>query len=540
MDFLNVYASIILKNNLRKMKNSIILISLAFVFLFSCSKDDMEKEIQVKTIVIAGDNSLTATPKPLTATVLPSDATNKELTWSVSDPTIAVITETGLLTGIKNGTVKVIATAKDGSGIKTDKTYTVSGITVPTVFVESIAITAVTITNGQPVQLTTQIAPANATNKTLTWTTSSQAIATISAEGLLTPKANGTVTVTATTTDGSGKSAQLEITISGVTTVYQTTVRGESILLWQRNNGGWGKAVADLNDYNTAPTAQEKNTALASKNNTDTTIDNGHVVTELRWLLADYKTTQNPNYLAAAEKAIDWLFLAQYANGGWPQYYPDKSGYRHQITYNDNAMVNVMNLMWDITKGKNNLDLINPTYKAKATTAFNKGIDIILQTQITYKGKKTVWCAQHDEVTLQPALARAYELPSFSGSESVGIVRVLMLVELPSAAIKQAIKDAVDWFNGAKLFDIATKKITDASQPTGEDVIVVSSPGNIIWARFYDLTNNLPMFCGRDGIPKTTLAEIDNERRVGYAWYGNWPATLISTDYPNWKAKHGL
>ncbi|GEC71203.1 hypothetical protein FFL01_07420 [Flavobacterium flevense] len=500
----------------------------------------MDKEIQVKTIVINGDNTLSGTPKQLTATVLPTDASQKEVTWSVSDSEIAVITETGLLTGLKNGTVKVTATAKDGSGVKGDKTYTVSGITGSAVLIQSIAITAAAITNGQPLQLTTQITPANATNKTLTWTTSSQAIATISADGLLTPKLNGTVTITATSTDGSGKSAQIEIIISGVTTVYPTTVRGESILLWQRSNGGWGKTIADLNDYNVAPTTEEKAAALATKNNTDTTIDNGHVVTELRWLLADYKTTQNPNYLAAAEKAIDWLFLAQYANGGWPQYYPDKSSYRHQITYNDNAIANVMNLMWDIIKAKNNLELVNPAYKPKAVTSFNKGIDIILQTQITYKGKKTVWCAQHDEVTLLPALARSYELPSFSGSESVAIVRILMLVEQPSTAVKQAVKDAVDWFNGAKLFDITTQKITDATQPSGQDVVVVPSPGNVIWARFYDLTNNLPLFCGRDGIPKTTLAEIENERRVGYSWYGNWPSALIGSEYTNWKAKHGL
>ena len=522
------------------MKNSIALIGLVFFFLFSCSKDDMDKEIQVKTIVINGDNTLSGTPKQLTATVLPTDASQKEVTWSVSDSEIAVITETGLLTGLKNGTVKVTATAKDGSGVKGDKTYSVSGVTGSAVLIQSIAITAAAITNGQPLQLTTQITPANATTKTLTWTTSSQAIATISADGLLTPKLNGTVTITATSTDGSGKSAQIEIIISGVTTVYPTTVRGESILLWQRSNGGWGKTIADLNDYNVAPTTEEKAAALATKNNTDTTIDNGHVVTELRWLLADYKTTQNPNYLAAAEKAIDWLFLAQYANGGWPQYYPDKSSYRHQITYNDNAIANVMNLMWDIIKAKNTLELVNPTYKPKAVTSFNKGIDIILQTQITYKGKKTVWCAQHDEVTLLPALARSYELPSFSGSESVAIVRVLMLVEQPSTAVKQAVKDAVDWFNGAKLFDITTQKITDATQPSGQDVIVVSSPGNVIWARFYDLTNNLPLFCGRDGIPKTTLAEIDNERRVGYSWYGNWASGLIGSEYTNWKAKHGL
>lgn len=522
------------------MRNVFVLIYLLLFPLLSCSKDDIAKEIKVTAITINGDNTLSGTGKQLTVSVLPDNASNKEVIWSVSDQSIAGITETGLLTGIKNGTVKVTATAKDGSGIKGEKTYTVSGISVPTVLIQNISISAATITNGQPLQLTTQITPANATNKTLNWTVSSQAIATVSSEGLLTPRLNGTVTVTATATDGSGKSSQVQINISGVTTVYQTTIRSESILLWQRNNGGWGKAVPDLNQYSVQQTADQIAAALTSKNNTDTTIDNGHVTTELRWLLADYKTTNNPNYLAAAEKAIDYLFLAQYANGGWPQYYPDKSFYRHQITYNDNAMANVMNLMWDIIKGKNNLDLVNATYKDKAITAFNKGIEIILQTQITYKGKKTVWCAQHDEVTLQPALARAYELPSFSGSESVGIVKVLMLVEQPSAAVKQAVKDAMDWFNGAKLYDIATQKITDASQPTGQDVIVVSSPGNVIWARFYDLENNLPMFCGRDGIPKTTLAQIDNERRVGYAWYGGWPSSLINTDYPNWKSKNGL
>jgi PelA/Pel-15E family pectate lyase len=199
-----------------------------------------------------------------------------------------------------------------------------------------------------------------------------------------------------------------------------------------------------------------------------------------------------------------------------------------------------MNLMWDIIKSKNNLDLVNSAYKDKATVAFDKGIDIILKTQITYKGKKTVWCAQHDEVTLQPALARAYELPSFSGSESVAIVRVLMLVEQPSAVVKQAVKDAVDWFNGAKITGIKTEKINDASQPSGQDVVVVAAPGNIIWARFYDLVNNEPFFCGRDGIAKKTLAEIENERRVGYSWYGNWPSGLIGSEYTNWKTKHGL
>ena len=312
------------------------------------------------------------------------------------------------------------------------------------------------------------------------------------------------------------------------------------MLIWQRSNGGWSKTVSDFSQYNREQTDAEKAAAASTKNNLDASIDNSHVTQELRDLLADYKSTNNPNYLIAAEKAIDYLFLAQYANGGWPQYYPDKSGYRHQITYNDDAIVRVMNVMWDISKGKNNLELVKPSYKDKAVASFNKGIDIILKTQITVNGKKTAWCAQHDEISLLPATARAYELPSISGSESVGIARTLMLVENPSAEVKQAIKDAVDWFNSAKILNISTKQVPDATGPNGYDVVVYSTPGTTIWARFYDLTTGLPFFCGRDGIKKATLAEIEIERRAGYSWYGSWPSGLIGTEYTAWKSKNGL
>lgn len=517
--------------NLRKLT-----LFVGILFLSACSSDKELANDQVQSITINNATNITdGLAKQLSVTVLPNNATNKAVDWTVSDPTVAVISETGLLTPLKNGTITIKATAKDGSGISKQVTITITGITGPVVLATSVTIGGTNSSNGQPQQLTLAVLPANTSNKTVTWSASS-AIATISADGLFTPKLNGTVTIYATANDGSGKVGQITLTVSGVTTVYATKVRSESILIWQRSNGGWGKAVPDLSSYSVAQTANEIATAASTKNNTDTTIDNGHVTTELRYLLADYKATNNPNYLVAAEKAIDYLFQAQYANGGWPQYYPDKSLYRHQITYNDDAIVKVMNVMWDLSKKQKDLEQVNAKYIPLAVASFNKGIDIMVKTQITSPaGKKTAWCAQHDEVTLLPALARAYELPSISGSESVGITRTLMLVEQPSAEVKQAIKDAVDWFNSAKIYDIKTQGTTN---PT--DVIVVASPGAILWARFYDLNTGLPFFCGRDGIKKNTLAEIEIERRAGYAWYGNWPSGLIGSEYTAWKAKHGL
>lgn len=373
-------------------------IALIFVFLISaCATDSAVAEISVKSISVSGNDVLVLGTTQLIASVLPENTTKKSVTWSVSNATIASISNTGLLTASDiPGTVKVTATADDGSGITGTKTITVMAKTE--VRVLKILVSGDNITDGQPKQFIANVLPVEAINKTVVWAVSNPAIATISTTGLLTPSSNGIITVSATATDGSGQVGELQVTISGFAISYATTVRAESILIWQRNNGGWGKAVPDLNSYNKEQTPSEKAAALASKGSTDTTIDNGHICTELRWFLADYKTTKNPNYLTAAEKAIDLLLQAQYANGGWPQYYPDKSLYRHQITYNDGAMANVMNVMYDIYKKQNNLEAVNSKYLAMANAAFNKGIECILKTQIVYNGKKTVWCAQHEEL----------------------------------------------------------------------------------------------------------------------------------------------
>jgi PelA/Pel-15E family pectate lyase len=333
----------------------------------------------------------------------------------------------------------------------------------------------------------------------------------------------------------------------------------ENMLLWQRDNGGWPKdtynilfddsktdidndinrskttAVKVLIDYNKEQTPEQQKLALGSKHFTDATIDNSHTVREIRYLLQSFKKTGNTKYSAGAKKGIDYLLKAQYANGGWPQFYPDRKTYRHDITFNDNAMANVMNLMMDISKGVANTDVLDKKYVPLAKAAFDKGVDIILKTQLELDGKKTVWCAQYDETTLKPAKARAYELPSLSGSESVEIARILMRVDHPSAAIKQALAAAANWFEAAKITGYKTQRMKDTMQPKGQDVVVVPDAGSVMWARFYDLETNKPFFCDRDGIKKNTLAEIGNERRTGYAWYGTWPLKLIMEEYPAWK-----
>jgi len=67
-------------------------------------------------------------------------------------------------------------------------------------------------------------------------------------------------------------------------------------------------------------------------------------------------------------------------------------------------------------------------------------------------------------------------------------------------------------------------------------VIVEDLAAPPLWARFYEIGTNRPIFCGRDGIIKYTLAGIEHERRIGYSWYTESPAALLEKDYPRWAA----
>ena len=114
--------------------------------------------------------------------------------------------------------------------------------------------------------------------------------------------------------------------------------------------------------------------------------------------------------------------------------------------------------------------------KSTAQSAVTKGIECILGCQIEMADGQRGWCAQHDEVTLEPALARTYELPSVSGSEGAQIARFLMTIDPPTPEIRQAIEGAVAWFEAVKITGIRIQAIVDASQPSGEDRVVVQDP----------------------------------------------------------------
>ncbi|MCD6288493.1 MAG: hypothetical protein J7M12_05205, partial [Candidatus Hydrogenedentes bacterium] len=148
--------------------------------------------------------------------------------------------------------------------------------------------------------------------------------------------------------------------------------------------------------------------------------------------------------------------------------------------------------------------------------------------QIVVDGKLTAWCAQHDEVTLEPRKARSYELPSISGNESVDIVLLLMKYgDVSDPRIVKSINSACEWFEKVKLLGIR-QIIVD-----GDKKIIDDPTAPPLWARFYEIGTNRPFFCGRDGIVKYDISEIESERRNGYSWYGDWPEDALAA-WPAW------
>ena len=345
--------------------------------------------------------------------------------------------------------------------------------------------------------------------------------------------------------------ANEDVKIQPAKTVSVTTAKtnqitdsiAENMLLYQRSNGGWPKhfPVNKNVDYNRELTGEEKIALVVGyAPGIDATIDNSATTKEIRYLCKVYKQTKNEKYFNAAKRGIDYLINAQYANGGWPQFFPDFSGYRGHITFNDNAMVNALNVLYDVVYKLNDLDVFDRQYENKCIDPVVRGVQCILKTQLKQNEKLTAWCAQYNAKTLQPEMARKFELVSLSGQESVGIVRFLMRIEQPSAAVIESVKAAVEWFDKVKITGYKYVDVAAPQEISGKDRVLLPDSNGVVWARFYDVETNEPFFSGRDGQKKKLLIEVENERRIGYAWYGTWPAKLLLTEYPAWELKWGV
>lgn len=310
----------------------------------------------------------------------------------------------------------------------------------------------------------------------------------------------------------------------------------DNLLIFQEDNGGWPKNIDMARNLNKQEIRAIK-TRQAKQSFSESTLDNRATHSQIKFLVKVYEQTGIERFKISLLKGVDYLLEAQYENGGWPQYYPIRKGYYEHITFNDGAMIGAMNLLREIANRR--YDFVDNQRVEKSKLAIEKGLQVILKTQIKVNGELTAWCAQYNHKTLEPAHARSYELISISGAESVGIVQYLMTIENPNQAIITAVSSAVKWFEIVQLTDIRIIKQPDQSLPKGYDLVIGFDPANAsqLWARFYEIGTNYPIFPNRDGKINYAFSELSHERRVGYRWLGVWPKKLKDEDYPKWQEK---
>ena len=310
----------------------------------------------------------------------------------------------------------------------------------------------------------------------------------------------------------------------------------DNVLLYQHSNGGWPKNVDMARTLSDA----EKERLEKNRDRSETIIDNGATHTQIRLLAKVYGATREERFADGCRRGIEFVLEAQYENGGWPMIFPLQEGYYSHITFNDGAMIGVMRLLRDVAKGEEPFEFLDAATRERATAAIAKGLEVILKCQIVVDGTPTAWCAQHDELDFSPAKARTYELPSISGQESIGIAEYLMAIDDPSPEIRAAIRNAVAWFEVAKINGMRIDRVRAPGLDPPRDVVMVEdADAGPLWARFYEIDTNRPMFVGRDGIVHDRLADIEHERRTNYAYVGSWARDLLERKFPAWQEKWG-
>ena len=306
----------------------------------------------------------------------------------------------------------------------------------------------------------------------------------------------------------------------------------ETVISYQTPSGGWSKAV----DYSKGP--RQPGTHWTAQTGDAWhycgTFDNRTTTEQIKFLAGVFTATGREDVRAALRKGLDYVFAAQYPNGGWPQNYPVERGYHEAITLNDDAMTHVLELLLAVSKGEKLFAFADEPLKQRARAAFDKGVACLAAMQVKTGGKHTVWCAQHHPLTLEPVKARLKEPPSLSGGESANLVKFLMRSGPVTPEVVTMIESAMAWFDSHRITGL--RKTKNAAGRT--DYVTDPASTEVHWARFYDLQTGKPIFAGADdGIVYGSFSEMAAKNKVAYDFFSSRPRELFEKELPRWNKR---
>ena len=202
----------------------------------------------------------------LEATVMPENATDQNVIWTSSDPSIAEVTDEGIVTAKAAGTTTITCTAADGSSVKAACKVTVK----QPVTKITLNKTSAGLFIGKTLTISAAVTPTTASNRTVTWKSSNTSVATVTAKGVVTAKAVGTATITCTAADGSGVKATCKITVTKPITKITLNKTSAKIFI--------GKTVT-LKSTVSPSNATNRNVTWKSSNTSVATVSSAGVVT---------------------------------------------------------------------------------------------------------------------------------------------------------------------------------------------------------------------------------------------------------------------
>jgi PelA/Pel-15E family pectate lyase len=304
----------------------------------------------------------------------------------------------------------------------------------------------------------------------------------------------------------------------------------EVILSYQTPSGGWSKKTG----YSAGPrqpgmqwTSQNK---PGSSAHYVATFDNRSTTEQLHFLANMWQATQREDCAASFSRGLAYIVAAQFPNGGWPQVYPLEGDYHDNVTFNDDAMTHILELLLGIVQEEPRFAFLSEAERSQAAKAFDLGIECVQRAQVVRDGHLTAWCAQHDPLTLEPTEARALEPASLSGIESSQMLRVLMKVRNPSPALVDSIENGLKWLEETQVTGLRRTKVDGRTS-----YVRAPDSSEIYWARFYDLETGEPIFPGRDGEVYDTFGEMAAENKLGYDFYSSRPGSVLKNSQKKWR-----
>jgi len=327
---------------------------------------------------------------------------------------------------------------------------------------------------------------------------------------------------------------------------------------YQLADGGWSKNINmairprapgdryDTDNLNRYPDPADFDKPVDEKWHYLATLDNDATYTQIVYLAHVTSALLKANragdaqpFQASVLRGVQYLLASQYPNGGWPQVWPLEGGYHDAITINDDAMTHAVEILHDVAEGAADLKFLPAAMVKRAGPAAQRGIDCLLRLQIVENGVKTAWAQQYDALTLEPASARNYEMPSLTSDESFPVVEFFMSLPNPTPAEVAAVHAACAWFVKVEIFGFrfgSGNFMADRSSQGGRKLVAVEGAGPI-WSRYYQIGTDKPIFGDRDKTIRDDVNELSLERRNGYSWY-NTEGVAVLNEYKTWAQAH--